>query len=122
MERARREKWNLLALDLGVDLSTPAGEFMANVLISIAQWERRIIGDRTREALAVKKTQGVKLGRPTEVCDDVRERIIRERTAGWSLSQIAAGLNRDRIPTGHGGAKWYGSSVRAVSLSSALST
>jgi hypothetical protein len=47
--------WNLVALDLGVDLSTPSGEFLASVMASAAQWERRIIGQRTKEALAVKK-------------------------------------------------------------------
>ena len=36
-----------------IDLATAAGEFMANVMASAAQWERRIIGQRTRDALAV---------------------------------------------------------------------
>lgn len=65
MARAQVGKWNLVALDLGVDLSTPAGEFMAGVMASAAQWERRIIGQRTRDALAIKRSQGVPLGRPT---------------------------------------------------------
>jgi DNA invertase Pin-like site-specific DNA recombinase len=43
-------------LDLGLDLSTPQGELVANVIAPVAQWERRIIGERTREALAVKKS------------------------------------------------------------------
>ena len=41
MERARRQGWALVALDLGVDTSTPAGEMMANVLATFAQFERR---------------------------------------------------------------------------------
>jgi hypothetical protein len=63
MERAQSRKWNLVALDLGVDLSTPAGEFLASVLASAAQGERRIIGQRTKDALAQKKAKGVRLGR-----------------------------------------------------------
>jgi len=51
MTRARDGGWNLVALDLGIDLSTPAGEFMASVMASAAQWERRLIGQRTRDAL-----------------------------------------------------------------------
>ena len=47
MERAQKRGWNLVACDLGIDLSIPAGEFMANVMGSAAQWERRIIGLRT---------------------------------------------------------------------------
>jgi DNA invertase Pin-like site-specific DNA recombinase len=54
LEQARREGWNLVALDLRVDLSTPSGEFLASVMASAAQWERRIIGQPTKEALAVK--------------------------------------------------------------------
>src|SRR5436853_5327246 len=54
MERSRTRQWALVALDLGVDTTTPSGELMASVLASFAQFERRIIGQRTRDALAVK--------------------------------------------------------------------
>jgi DNA invertase Pin-like site-specific DNA recombinase len=54
LEQARHERWNLVALDLGVDVSTPS-EFLASVMGSAAQWERRMIGQRTKEALAVRK-------------------------------------------------------------------
>lgn len=36
---------------------------MANVLAVFARFEQRLIGQRTREALAVKRSQGVQLGR-----------------------------------------------------------
>ena len=58
MARAQSGHWNLVALDLGIDLTTAAGEFMANVMASAAQWERRIIGQRTRDTLAVKRAMG----------------------------------------------------------------
>src|SRR5262249_16065086 len=67
LEQARRAGWNVVALDLGIDLSTPSGEFLASVMASAAQWERRIIGQRTKEALQVKKAQGVRLGRPASI-------------------------------------------------------
>jgi DNA invertase Pin-like site-specific DNA recombinase len=59
LEEATKKGFNVVALDLGLDLSTPQGELVANVIASVAQWERRIIGQRTNEALAVKKAQGV---------------------------------------------------------------
>lgn len=117
MARAQAEGWNLVALDLGIDLSTPSGEFMANVTASAAQWERRIIGQRTRDALAVKRAQGVQLGRPKLVAADVVERIVAEHAAGAGWSAIARGLEADRVPTAQGGARWYPSTVRAVALS-----
>ncbi|WP_433228994.1 recombinase family protein [Micromonospora sp. CA-248260] len=114
MERARSKRWNLIALDLGIDLATPAGEFLASVMASAAQWERRIIGQRTREGLAAKKAAGVRLGRPASLPVDIRTRIVSEARDGASLAAIARSLNADDVPTAQGGKKWYPSTVRAV--------
>jgi DNA invertase Pin-like site-specific DNA recombinase len=112
--QAQRDGWNLVALDLGIDLGTAAGEFMANVMASAAQWERRIIGQRTRDALAVKRAQGVKLGRPRSLPDSVRSRILTAHEAGRGWSEIASELNAALVPTARGGVRWYPSTVRAV--------
>lgn len=50
METARSEQWAVIALDLGVDMSTPSREMLANVLASFAQYERRLISQRTTGA------------------------------------------------------------------------
>lgn len=114
MAHAQAGRWNVVALDLGVDLSTAAGEFMAHVMASAAQWERRIIGQRTKEALAVKKSMGVRLGRPPALPEPVCERIKKAHRAGKGWSAIARELNEEQVPTGHGGAKWWPSTVRSV--------
>jgi DNA invertase Pin-like site-specific DNA recombinase len=114
LQSAHDQGWNLVALDLGIDLGTPAGEFLASVMASAAQWERRIIGARTKDALAIKKAQGVRLGRPISIDPLVAERIRTEHAAGLTLTAIAEGLNREGVPTARGGAKWYPSTVRAV--------
>ncbi|WP_101525672.1 recombinase family protein [Nocardioides houyundeii] len=114
MKRAQDRGWNLVALDLGIDLSTPAGEFLASVMASAAQWERRIISQRTKDALAAKRASGTRLGRPSTLPAPVRQRIRLERAKGRSLRQIARGLNDDRVATGQGGRMWHASSVRAV--------
>jgi DNA invertase Pin-like site-specific DNA recombinase len=112
LEEARKRKFNIAAIDLGLDLSTPQGELVANVIASVAQWERRIIGERTREALAVRKAQGVRVGRPATLPKKVVARIRRERAAGKTLAAIADGLNEDRVPTAQGGLCWYPGTVR----------
>src|SRR5207249_7537381 len=82
MATAQKHGWALVALDCAVDTTTPAGEAMANVLATFAQFERRLISQRTREALAVKKSQGVRLGRPPTMPKAVVNRIKRERAKG----------------------------------------
>lgn len=114
MDRALREHWALVALDVGIDTSTPAGEAMANVLATFAQFERRLISQRTRDALAIRRSQGVRLGRERVIPTEVFERIRAERTAGATLQSIADGLNRDEVPTTRGGRVWYPSTVRSV--------
>jgi len=79
MARAQKQGWALVALDCAVDTTTPAGEAMANVLATFAQFERRLISQRTKEALAIKRAQGVRLGRPRTMPTGVRHRIERER-------------------------------------------
>jgi DNA invertase Pin-like site-specific DNA recombinase len=114
MAQAQKQSWALVALDCAVDTTTPAGEAMANVLATFAQFERRLIGQRTKEALAAKRAQGVRLGRPRQLPAKVVKRIVRERKRGATLAAIADGLNRDQVPTAQGGRQWWPSTVRAV--------
>lgn len=114
MERSRKKGWALVALDLGVDTTTPAGEMMANVLAVFAQFERRLIGQRTREALAVKRLQGVRLGRPPMLPQSVVVTIRQARARGHTLAAIVDMLNRRAVPTAHGGRRWHVSTVQAV--------
>lgn len=115
MVRAQVEGWALVLLDVAVDTSTPAGEMMANVMCTFAQFERKLIGQRTRDALAVRKSAGVRLGRPERACGRVRARILEERET-CSLAAIARRLTEEGVPTSQGGARWYPSTVRAVAL------
>jgi DNA invertase Pin-like site-specific DNA recombinase len=116
MLRAERAGWGLVALDVAVDTTTPQGAAMAQVLAVFAELERRLIGQRTRDALAVRKAQGVQLGRPPVLPEAVVRRIVRARRAGSGWSAIARSLAADGVPTARGGATWHPSSVRAIYL------
>jgi DNA invertase Pin-like site-specific DNA recombinase len=116
LDEARKRGFNVVCIDLGVDLSTPQGELIANVLASVAQWERRIIGQRTRDALAVKRQEGVRLGRPRSVPDDVLKSIRRAHRSGRTLTSIAARLNATGVPTARGWRCWYPATVRQLLL------
>lgn len=114
LTRANRRGWALVALDIGIDTTTPAGEMVAHTILSASQYERRMIGVRTREALAEKRAAGVRLGRPQTLPDAVVQRIVDERAARHTLTVIADGLTADAVPTARGGQRWYASSIQAV--------
>lgn len=114
MERAASKGWAIVVLDMDFDMTTPTGELMANMLASFAQFERRLISQRTKDGLAVKRSEGVQLGRRSTLDERTVARIAKARDAGMSLAAIAQALNDDAIPTGQGGKRWYASSVKAV--------
>ena len=103
MERSRREGWSLIALDLGVDTSTPQGELMAPVLATFVQFERRLIGQRTKAALAELRAQGVTLGRPRSIDDEAIARAVRLRGDGLTWRAVADQLNAEGVPAGRNG-------------------
>ena len=117
MERARKRGWVMVCLDLGVDTSTPSGEMMASVLATFAQFERRLIGERTRAALAIVRATGSKSGRPIgnpsfrPVPAQVVALILRLRDEGMSYRRLTDELNARQIPTAQGGKQWHTKTV-----------
>ena len=55
---------SLISIKEGIDLSTAAGRLFANILSSMANFERDRIRERTLLGLARAKAQGKRLGRP----------------------------------------------------------
>ena len=105
----------LVALDLGIDTSTPGGRLVANVFASVAEWEREVIGARTREGLLAARASGKSISRPALVDDPkLHKRIKRMRSRGMTLQAIADRLNKEGIPTLRGGTEWRPSSVQAA--------
>lgn len=111
---AARQGWSINALDVNVDTSTTNGRMLAGIIMTLAQWEREMIGDRTRAALSAVKGRGTKLGRPTVVAREAVAIIRAMRGSGASYRRIAATLNEGGIPTAQGGREWYASTVRAI--------
>jgi len=69
--------------ELGVDSTTPNGQLVANTMSTVAECERRIIGQRAKDAMAEKRTEGsdVELLTVTEAAElvGVNPRTIRRR-------------------------------------------
>lgn len=114
METARKQDWRIIILDLGLDTATAAGEMMAGMLAVFAQFERRLIGQRTKDALAAKKAAGVRLGRPVSLSEDTAQRILDLDTQGLTAGEISRTLNRERVPTSQGSGHWHPATVRRI--------
>lgn len=72
-------KVNLVSLRDGLDLSTPAGRLMANVLASVAAYETEVRAERIHAGLEVARAKGVHLGRQKGVGKGVRAKVTREQ-------------------------------------------
>ncbi len=120
------EKAPFYVAELGMDVEP----FTLHLFAALAQKERDLISKRTKEALAVRKAQGVQLGNPTNLSDarvlaaasHARAKAARNapvlltvqslQSEGiTSYSALARALNERRIPTANGG-QWHASSVR----------
>lgn len=96
----------LVVLDLDMDFSTPIGKLVFSVLASVAEFERDMISQRTKDGLAAVKANGTQLGRPSGVdCEWVASlrneygfsiREISERT-GYSKSAVQRCLSREGL-------------------------
>lgn len=115
METASDEGWSLAVIDLGVDTTTTNGKLIAHIMIALAQWERELIGDRTRAALTAVRARGTKLGRKSGVEEDTLRLIRVLRDSGKSWQAIADALAREGVPTGQGG-QWHAATVRRLHL------
>lgn len=73
---------------------------------------KRVIAERRRPPRSQQPP--VERGRPQVLSRDLVDHIRAEREAGRTLRQIAADLNERRVPTAHGGQRWWPSSVRGV--------
>ena len=117
----------LLSVQDQVDTSTAGGRLVLNVLMSVAQWERESISERTSDALQARAARGLVKGgqAPTGkqwhegglIAHDAESEAVaivhQLRESGLSLRQIVAELNRLGVPTRQG-AKWHLTSVSRV--------
>lgn len=119
-------KHALLSVSDQIDTRTAAGRLCLNVLMSVAQWEREAIGERTSTALRQKQSQGQHVGSPAygyEMLDKQLVKVASEYEAialvkemkanGCTLQQIADELNAQNIKTKRGGS-WYPTTVKNI--------
>jgi site-specific DNA recombinase len=128
LERFQKRGVSLVSVAESLDTGSAAGRLVLNIMVSVSQWEREAIGERTRVAMSFKKAQGERVGEipfgytlaadgihleaePTE--QEIISRIRALSQAGLSTRRIAERLNRDGYHTRRGGA-WRFQYVAAI--------
>ncbi len=132
-EHFATDQASLISVAEQVDTRSAAGRLVLNVLVSVAQWEREAIGERTRDVLAHLRAQGVRMGAPGlgwRYSDDVDEhghrvvepvtseaatiaRILELKDQGLSVRKIASQLQAEGRRTKDGG-RWHATTVQRI--------
>jgi DNA invertase Pin-like site-specific DNA recombinase len=82
--------WGVAFVSLrdNLDLSTPSGRLMFQIIGAMAEFERALIKERVRAGLRNARAKGRRLGRPRVIVDV--SRIASLRSQGRSWAQIVA--------------------------------
>src|SRR5579863_848677 len=128
LERFERRGVALISVAESLDTSSAAGRLVLNIMTAVSQWEREAIGERTRDAMNHKRTNGERIGNirfgyrlgadgkhvePDAAEQAVLNEICRLRENGHTLRGIAAALNRQELRTRRGSA-WRLESVERI--------
>ena len=80
----------LRIVGLQLDFSSPGGMLAYSVLSACAEFERRMLAQRTREGLAAARQRGVRLGRPRKLTDgELTQATIMLRSPGTTITSVA---------------------------------
>ena len=84
--------------DGGIDTTTASGEMIFNIFGTLAQFERRLIQERTQAGLTAARARGRKGGRPKISKDDPRVQMAKKMSKNMSISigEICATLKISR--------------------------
>jgi DNA invertase Pin-like site-specific DNA recombinase len=91
-----------VSLSDNLDLSTPSGRLMFNIIGAMAEFERELIGERVKAGMKNAKAKGTRIGRPRVVVDGTRIAALRQSGLSWPA--IAREMGRQRWDRLWGGA------------------
>lgn len=114
MRGALEGGFTIVAPDVGVDLSTDAGQRLATVLAAASHWRPRSLTRRAGRALREHGESPVGRGRPSSTPPELAERIRSLRRRGSTLQAICDTLNAEGVAAPRGGSHWRPSSLRAI--------
>lgn len=89
-ELFRSKGVNLISLKEAIDTTTSTGKLLFTLMSTIAQFERDVIADRTREGLAAARARGRCGGRPAIDSRLVKQAVELYGTRQYSIKEIEA--------------------------------
>ncbi|MGN0679810.1 MAG: recombinase family protein, partial [Oscillospiraceae bacterium] len=88
METFNEKGVNLVSLKESIDTTTSTGKLLFTLMSALAQFERDVLADRTREGLAAARARGRMGGRPCIDDTIIRKAIKLYNTRQYSLKEI----------------------------------
>lgn len=79
---------NLVSLKEAIDTNSPTGKLLFTLMSAIAQFERDVIADRTREGLKSARARGRTGGRPRADPEQVKKAVKLYKTEQYSIKEI----------------------------------
>jgi DNA invertase Pin-like site-specific DNA recombinase len=133
VDRYFASRFSLLSVSDSIDTRTASGRLVLHVLGAVGQWEREATAERTRDALAQLRADGVRLGaeplgwRRTDAIDETGRRRCQEaaeeqetirrvrelRAQGLVIKDIIATLEAEGRSTKRG-ARWHRTTVHRI--------
>ena len=114
LDLAARCCWEHVGLDVPVDGDLPVRAFLRTILGAANELDRPLISDQTKAALAVVRSRGRRLGRPSRQSQAAKELASTMHADGISLRKIAAALKQAELRTAGGKTTRPPSSVKAL--------
>lgn len=100
IEQFKNDGITLVSITDGIDTSTSAGRMMAGMVITMAEYERELISERTTASLQKARENG-RVGGRTRVMDEkLARRVLALVDSGHSPAEVASVLGKSR-PTGY---------------------
>jgi DNA invertase Pin-like site-specific DNA recombinase len=99
VEEFNRRGIHFRALDLGIDLRTPAGKMIIGVFTSFNQYEREDNREKSLAGIELAKQQGKHLGRPAGRDAEKVAKVTKALQKGLSVAEIVAltGISRASV-------------------------
>lgn len=126
VELFEKKDFSLVSLQESLDATTATGRLMMNLLASVSQWEREVIGERTKMAMNFLRQNKKVYSRPVYGFDTAEGRLVenleeqetirfmmRNREEGFAYEKIANDLTKKGSQTKRGGI-WKANTVRKI--------